>query len=269
MTYAPPCVKAARSFLLTRGWPAASVGIIGDPDHRESGGYHCGNDWLSAVGRLTSDYSKRESARDRPGSDAAMALDIGGVGGIELARISKWLVAQCVAGAADAANIREIIYYDPSANAVRRWDRLGIRSTGDSSHRYHTHISYFRSTEGQDKAGLFRRYYEGEADTAVALTPEEWRNVRNPNEILWQVVNGAPVIRGVQLPADKFVDVDNKPQKQADRIEAAVQALLARPVAAPVAVDAAAVAAALAGNAEFLRALAVAVADEDHRRSAS
>jgi hypothetical protein len=43
-----------------------------------------------------------------------------------------WLVGRCKAGDPDAADIREIIY-TPDGKTVQRYDRLGIRSTGDSS----------------------------------------------------------------------------------------------------------------------------------------
>lgn len=159
MTYADPALIAARNYLISMGWPGASVGIVGDPDHKATGGYHCGNDWLDDIGRLYTDYSKRESPRDRPGSNAATALDIGGVSDATLWSISSWLVAQCQAGAPDTYDIREIIYWHAPTNTIRRWDRLGIHSGGGWSHRTHTHLSYHRDSEGRTKTGLFYRYY--------------------------------------------------------------------------------------------------------------
>lgn len=167
MTYADSALLSARSYLMTKGWPGNSIGIVGNDEHKDTGGYHCGNDWLDDVGRINSDYSKRESSRDRPGSDAAMALDIGGVPATLLRNISAWIVTQCKAGTPDTKDIREVIYFD--GTSVKRWDRLGIRSSGDSSHQWHTHISYFRDSEGRDKATLFKRYY-GEA-TLPAKAP--------------------------------------------------------------------------------------------------
>ncbi|GIJ10723.1 hypothetical protein Van01_39370 [Micromonospora andamanensis] len=135
------------------------VGIVGDANHR--GGYHCGSDRV-----VTNDYSVVESPRDRNGLtlDAA-ALDVGmfrlNSGGRthNLFTFSTWCVAQCVAGAPDTRDIREIIY-SPDGKVVRRWDRLGRRGTGDRSHLWHTHFSFFRDAikAGRDQRPLFRRY---------------------------------------------------------------------------------------------------------------
>jgi hypothetical protein len=71
-----------------------------------------------------------------------------------------WIVGQCKAGAPDTRDIREVIY-SPDGVTVKRWDRLGKRSSGDDSHRDHTHISYHRDAEGRDKVSLFKRFFEG------------------------------------------------------------------------------------------------------------
>lgn len=154
MTSAPQSLKDARQFLLDTfdmhpGNVAADldpdeVGIVGDPAHR--GGYHCGKDRT-----VSGDYSVIESSRDRNGlTDYASALDVGQFthtfpSGVvaSLQHLSNWLVQQCTAGAPDTQDIREIIY-SPNGQIVRRWDRLGKRATGDSSHLVHTHISEFR-----------------------------------------------------------------------------------------------------------------------------
>ncbi|MGW3809077.1 hypothetical protein [Micromonospora sp. NPDC005113] len=167
MTRAPANLLAVRSLLLTHldnapgsdDLDSAEVGIVGDPAHR--GGYHCGSDRLDS-----DDYSVRESPRDRAGLtlDAA-ALDVGAFkvttakGTFDLPHYSKWLVAQCQANTADTRDIREVIY-SPDGKTVRRWDRLGRRSSGDSSHRWHTHKSYFRDAikAGRDQTAVVRRY---------------------------------------------------------------------------------------------------------------
>ncbi|WP_431881809.1 hypothetical protein [Micromonospora chalcea] len=170
MTRAPQNLLDVRRLLLTylnvdesRSRDAdlepAEVGIVGDPAHR--GGYHCGSDRVVA-----GDYSVLESDRDRNGLSAyASALDVGwfkvGVGSrtYDLRHLSVWCVNQCAAGAADARDIREIIY-SPDGKTVRRWDRLGRRSSGDTSHLWHTHFSFFRDATkaGRDLTPLFRRY---------------------------------------------------------------------------------------------------------------
>ncbi|QGN47813.1 hypothetical protein GKC29_13785 [Micromonospora sp. WMMC415] len=170
MTRAPENLLAVRGLLLThlnvdpntvrsQDLEPAEVGIVGDSNHR--GGYHCGSDRVVA-----NDYSVVESPRDSAGLtlDAA-ALDVGtfevrsGGGTHTLRTFSIWCVQQCVANAADARDIREIIY-SPDGRTVRRWDRLGRRTSGDSSHLWHTHFSFFRDSikAGRDQTPLFRRY---------------------------------------------------------------------------------------------------------------
>ncbi|MEV0006146.1 hypothetical protein AB0H28_28225 [Micromonospora sp. NPDC050980] len=176
MTSAPANLLAVRSLLLSylnvdksvvrdADLEPAEVGIVGDPSHR--GGYHCGSDRV-----VPNDYSVVESPRDRSGLTLyASALDVGtfsvrsGGATHTLRTFSTWLVAQCVANAADTRDIREIIY-SADGRTVRRWDRLGRRTSGDSSHLFHTHISFFRDSTkaGRDQTPLFRRYL-----TAIAL----------------------------------------------------------------------------------------------------
>ncbi|MGC4875278.1 hypothetical protein ACLQ26_03280 [Micromonospora sp. DT43] len=183
MTRAPTNLLAVRSLLLAHlnvdpntDRPAdlepAEVGIVGDPAHR--GGYHCGSDRVVA-----NDYSVVESSRDRNGLtlDAA-ALDVGGFevrsGGRThtLSSFSIWCVGQCAANAADTGDIREIIY-SPDGTTVKRWDRLGKRTSGDSSHLWHTHFSFFRDATkaGRDQRPLFRRYLTSIGLIEAAPTP--------------------------------------------------------------------------------------------------
>ncbi|MFI6329849.1 hypothetical protein ACIBBG_16300 [Micromonospora chersina] len=169
-TTAPQTLLDARQLLLTylnvdkdavRGQDLepAEVGIVGDPNHK--GGYHCGSDRV-----VSNDYSVVESSRDRTGLDRwACALDVGefavSVAGKrhDLPSFSIWLVAQCKAGTADTRDIREVIY-SPDGTTVKRWDRLGKRTSGDETHRWHTHISFHRDAikAGRDQTPLFRRY---------------------------------------------------------------------------------------------------------------
>lgn len=175
MTYAPDNLIQVRRLLLQhldmqpgRVVPSdldpAEVGIVGDPAH--VGGYHCGADRVRRVSGVIRDYSVVESSRDRSGlTNAAAALDVGDwstrVGGKthNLRSMSVWLVAQCKAGSPDTRDIREVIY-SPDGTVVRRWDRLGKRSSGDGSHRWHTHISYHRDAirAGRDQTAVWRRY---------------------------------------------------------------------------------------------------------------
>ena len=168
MTYSPADLLAVRLYLLTStGLSGDAVGIVGDPDHISTGGYHVGNDDLARIGRLSSDYSKRESTRDRPGTNGASALDIGDFvkGAVSLRTVSLGLVAACQRGDPRTGDIREVIY-TPDGATVRRFDRLGLRSTGDGSHLFHTHVSFFRDSEGRraqpdNFLGLLRELIEG------------------------------------------------------------------------------------------------------------
>ncbi|WKU07438.1 hypothetical protein [Micromonospora sp. HUAS LYJ1] len=177
MTTAPANLLAVRRLLLDtiKGLDPAAVGIVGDPAHR--GGYHCGSDRV-----VTNDYSVVESPRDSGGLTLyASGLDVGTfsvrVGGTthNLQTFSTWCVAQCRANTPDSRDLREIIY-SPDGKVVRRWDRLGRRTSGDDSHLWHTHLSFFRDSTkaGRDQTPLFRRYLTGIGllkDTD--MTPEE------------------------------------------------------------------------------------------------
>ncbi|TDC80071.1 hypothetical protein E1193_18105 [Micromonospora sp. KC606] len=189
MTTAPANLLAVRRLLLdslnvdpntVRGedLEPAEVGIVGDPAHR--GGYHCGSDRV-----VTNDYSVVESSRDSAGLTLyASALDVGTFQVLSAGRthdlrtFSTWCVAQCVANAPDSRDIREIIY-SPDGKTVRRWDRLNRRTSGDSSHLWHTHFSFFRDSTkaNRDQTPLFRRYL-----TSIGLLKE---NDMTPEEHAW------------------------------------------------------------------------------------
>ncbi|MES2211363.1 MAG: hypothetical protein V4515_14465 [Chloroflexota bacterium] len=160
MTYADPALIEARNYLISLGIPGDAIGIVGDQSHQSTGGYHVGNDVLAQIGKLTTDYSKRQTDRDRPGSNAAMALDIGGLSGQQLYELTAWLIAQCRAGAPDARNIREVIGRESPAGGIVHYDALGIQTGEPAGHDTHTHISYFRDSEGENKTALLRRYYQ-------------------------------------------------------------------------------------------------------------
>lgn len=178
MSYAPDTILLARR-LIQGVVPSLSnieLGIVGDDAHANSGtGYHIGKDALKSTA-----YSIVESARDRNGlTNAASALDVGWftLRGKSLRDFSKWLVAECAAGAADTKDIREVIY-SPDGKTVKRWDRLGIRSSGGDSHLTHTHISWFRDSEFRDKTSIFRRWF-------VEIGALEEDNVLNPDDKKW------------------------------------------------------------------------------------
>jgi len=183
VTVAPEGLLAARRLLLEHldmhpgrtvdaDLDPAEVGVIGDTAHAAGGdSYHLGKDQIIRSGHR---YSVDESPRDARGlSIYASAMDVGwfevSVAGKRwtLRDFSVWLVAQCKAGVPDTRDIREIIY-SPDGRTVKRWDRLAKSTTGDDSHRWHTHISEFRDARGRHMPGLIRRWL-----THIALIPED------------------------------------------------------------------------------------------------
>jgi hypothetical protein len=168
MSFAPASLSAARKVymdcLARAGFAIApsSVGIVGDESHAKAGNsYHLGEDALRA-----DSYTIVESSRDRNGlSNAASAIDFGKFTIVvdgkthNLRTFSLWVVGECEAGAPDTADIREVIY-SPDGKVVKRWDRLKKRTTGDSSHLEHTHVSRFRDAENSPKlTALITRYF--------------------------------------------------------------------------------------------------------------
>ena len=163
MTVNPPSLLAVRALLQPHlALSAVELGISGDTSHvKEGDSYHLGR-----PEQRTSGYAATESSRDHAGlTEYACALDVGywskTVRGKrhDLRSFSIWAVAQCKAGKPDTHDIREIIY-SPDGKTVKRWDRLGRRTSGDKSHLEHTHISFFRDAikAGRDQRPLFARY---------------------------------------------------------------------------------------------------------------
>lgn len=164
MTFAPKSLLDVRAYLKPRtGLSDVELGISGDPAHAAGGtSYHLGRDDLDMA---INPYSVR-TARDKAGlTNAASAEDIGMFP--RLREFSVWLVARCRKGAADCADIREVIY-SPDGLIVLRWDReRGVTSaprTGeaDDSHLFHTHISWYRDSEFHDRLAVFRVFFEGD-----------------------------------------------------------------------------------------------------------
>lgn len=235
----------------------AEVGIVGDPAHR--GGYHCGSDRV-----LTRDYSVVESPRDKAGLtlDAA-ALDIGWfevrVNGVthNLYTFNRWIVGELERGAPDTLDIREWIY-TVDGKTVRRWDRLRKRTSGDNSHLWHSHGSWFRDSikANRDQTPLFRRYLTtiGLLEDDMPLTDADVERIATATARKtwsWDLLNGAgedPAYRVVNRAAAAAVaaagrdPVDEQAlaaelaphllaQLTPERIAAAIPPALARQVA--------------------------------------
>jgi hypothetical protein len=157
-SYVTPALAETRDYLKTQtGLDNFSLGIV---NNETDASYHHGWSQRDTDG---SDYSWDESSRDWSWkTNAARALDIGNFS--RLRELSLWLVSQCEANRrdprvnVDCADIREIIY-SPDGKTVKRWDRLGIRTSGDPSHREHTHVSWFADAEHRSKVGPFKRFF--------------------------------------------------------------------------------------------------------------
>lgn len=177
MTYAPARLLAVRAYLKPLvGLSDNELGIVGDSAH--VGGYHHGWEQRRTVNGETADYSWLESVRDSSHkTGASRAFDLGWfdrvINGVRrnLIDFNLWLAGQCEKHRDDpghwSADIREVIY-TPDGKTVKRWDRLRKRTSGDSSHLRHTHISWFADAETRDKLALFREFFEGNPDIPTA-----------------------------------------------------------------------------------------------------
>lgn len=207
MTYVPAPLSGLQKYMQQKtGLPLASLGVF--PDENHDGGYHCGWDRRRVRNGQLSDYSWQESPRDwNHKTDAARAFDCGLFP--LLRELSIWMVGECAIGAPDTLDIREIIYSPDGVN-VYRWDRLGIRSTGDSSHQTHTHFSWFADAEHRDKVSPFARFFGDDVSRNT-----DWR--------LQEMIAGNETIT---VPVDDsagsppLFTEPNMPQRQYNRMEA-------------------------------------------------
>jgi hypothetical protein len=200
MTFAPPSLVALGKYWRSQG--GVLLGIVGDPAHASKGiSYHLGESQLTAKA-----YS-RVTTRDRAGlTEAASAIDLGRLDGnlTNLRAFSAWLVDQCQANAEGTRDIREVIYATTVKGTVKvvRYDReQGIQSepdTGeaDNSHLTHTHVSFYRDSQGRDKVGIFAPYFEEEPVIGYTI-------LNGPVGSL--VVNPGPAVAYLDLETGKLV----------------------------------------------------------------
>lgn len=160
-TQAPANLVSLMAYWTGKG--GTNLGIVGDAPHVAGGtSYHLGAQDLKPGA-----YSV-QTARDKAGlSKYASAVDLGKLANsyAKLRKFSVWYVDQCRHNAADTRDVREVIY-SPDGVTVLRWDReRGIASEprdgeADNSHRWHTHISFYRDSRLRDQRGPFRRYFD-------------------------------------------------------------------------------------------------------------
>jgi len=171
MTSAPASLTALGKFWTDHG--GVNLGIVGNKAHVK--GYHLGRDRIYAIppGVGSLDYSV-QIQRDRSGlTNAASAIDLGKLNGsyTQLQAFSRWLVIQCTNHEPGWTDVREIIY-SPNGDTVQRWSGEDGHihtgpGNGDSSHRSHTHISYYRDSQGRSKLPLFAPYFVKPPDTGT------------------------------------------------------------------------------------------------------
>lgn len=187
MTYAPKTVSDAARVWTAHG--GLNAGIVGST-RTHCKGYHLGRDRIYSncacrpngkcqSGLYGNDYSA-SLARDRAGlTNAAMAFDAGPIRGSygALRQFTRWLITQCQANTADTQDIREIIGTRDGVHVVNWLRDRGTDSApepgGDSTHLYHTHISYYRDTEAHPKTALFRRYFGATPTPPTPKPPQE------------------------------------------------------------------------------------------------
>lgn len=161
MTNAPADLLGLRTQLqqLT-GLGADEVGIVGNQAHRASGGYHEGSDDLHAAGVWSTDYSVR-LPRDRAGCTlSASATDVGANWRQGRAVWIRWnqLLANALRADEPALAAVRAINYSPDGTTKWRLDREFGWKTASTSDTVtiHTHIEWYRDTEGKRQASLDR-----------------------------------------------------------------------------------------------------------------
>jgi hypothetical protein len=174
VTSAPADLLAFRSDTRSvTGLGAADVGIVGDGEHQRTGGFHEGRDVLVAIGRYHGpasahvgeageDYSARQ-ARDRNGlTDQASASDVGSQwsnGGRQAwLRWNNLLYAE-MRDHPDRLPALRAVNICLDGRTKQRYDQLhrdqGLIASTDTVDT-HTHMEFWRDTEGQRKPTLDR-----------------------------------------------------------------------------------------------------------------
>lgn len=196
-------VAPATLVALGQYWKAKNgilLGIVGNTAHTK--GYHLGKDRIydgTGPGVGDADYSV-QLARDKAGlTNAAAAIDLGRLNGSygQLRKFSRWLVEQCIRKAPGYEDVREVIY-SPDGTLVIRWSGEDRKfhvgpGNGDSSHRTHTHISYYRDSQKRDKLALFVPYFAPAVPCPPDTTPFDQADIdaaiavdRGKARIVWE-----------------------------------------------------------------------------------
>jgi hypothetical protein len=156
-------VQLQKAILKATGLSANAVGIKGDKKHAEKGvSYHLGKDQIK---RAKNPYSVRLQRDVKGLTNAASAMDIGDDwprGGREAwKRFNNLLVAALQAGDPALGTIRAT-NFSPDGSERKRADRQkAFRVEGsDDNVEIHTHIEWYRDTEGQRAGACTTRIVE-------------------------------------------------------------------------------------------------------------
>lgn len=161
MTVAPSDLLSLRSGVMSRTGLTnpVEVGIVGDGAHVRTGGYHEGRDVIVNNGLWSTDYSVRLTRDRNACTNSASAMDIGynwpKGGNAAWLRFNNWLAEALRSG--EMPEIRAINYTTDGTTRTRidRQYTFEPQSTTDSVD-VHTHIEWYRNTEGNRQACIDR-----------------------------------------------------------------------------------------------------------------
>lgn len=178
-TEAPADLKSLRAAVMheTGITDVVEVGIVGDVAHAARGGYHISGDDINRAGRFGSDFSTKRARDHFLPNPFACAVDIGDDwprGGR-----AAWLrfgnnVAWELIHTNEMPSIRAI-NYSPDGSLRWRIDRQTAWRTESSNDTVdiHTHIEWYRDTEGQRQQCLDRIAALAQQAITGQLAPQE------------------------------------------------------------------------------------------------
>lgn len=251
----PRLVALGQGIRVAFSLPVTAIGHKGDTAHRA--GYHRSRRWILIDGDGWDDYSI-QSILDQSGNENWVSACDASLSPAQMVAATSRIITAMRAGDPRTRAVREV-YGTTDGRTVTGWDAdAGRWVSSDPSHLWHLHISLYRSRADDDHSGL-AAVITGEGDDMELhqrLTTRQNGN-KSIEEITLdqydQIFNGMPEVRAAvrQLLTD-------------------VKELKARPAATVTmtAEDRTDIAAQVLAGMPTLEQIAVAVAIEDHRRSA-
>lgn len=257
---APALVELAAG--LHDHWPGAEIGLRGNNVHLN--GYHRSRRWIRESRFCTNrTYSVTRTAGDKAGGNSnwSCALDFGGIPQSELFAVCKRLDAAVRAGRLE--KITEWYGNFGGDDRVDGWDNIADRiASSDASHLTHLHMGFDRGRADEDHSDLLAILIGDDMswDETLTLPADQFPELEGQTKEKAGLLLAWTAARGRRL------------EVQLAEVKTKVDALSAP---APVHLSdgdriaiAAMVAAELKPLLPTVEAIAKAVADEDHRRSA-